>query len=106
MADDTIINEKEKQAVVPYFIHEGDMTRMEMAMDKSMNAMKEAMQHMRASVRTAWTALVAVVIIIFIGIMLINNNWIKYAEQLQAEDAGHGAEITEIHERGDQGADR
>lgn len=94
------INETERQAAVPYFIHEGDMTRMDMAMDKLLTANR----HMKEVVRLVCFTLIAVVLLFVIGYTINNCNWIKYAETLQTEGAGHEQQ-TEIHELPDPGAD-
>lgn len=95
------LNEQERQAAVPYFIHEGDMTRMDMAMDKLLTANK----HMRDAVRLVCITLIAVVLLFVVGYTINNCNWIKYAETLQTEDAGHGDQQTGIHELPDPGID-
>ena len=94
------LNEEERQAAVPYFIHEGDMTRMDMAMDKLL----KANQHMRDAVRLVCITLIAVVLLFVVGYTINNCEWIKYAETLQ-EGAGHGDQQTEIHQLPDPGID-
>ena len=112
MEEKKILTEEEKQASVPYFIHEGDMTRMDIAMDKLQKTCAEAMQraetankHMRDAVRIVCVTLILVVVAFVIGYTINNNNWIRYAETLQAEGAGHGDQQTEIHELPDPGID-
>lgn len=79
------MQEQEKQAVVPYFVHEGDMVKMGMAL------------------RTVCITLVLVVILFVTGYTINNNNWLRYVEKLQTSqtevaDAG-------IHQQSDQGTD-
>ena len=84
------MQENEKQASVPYFIHEGDMARMDMAMDK-----------MKYALRTVCLTLVLVVLLFVVAYTINNNNWLKYVERMQTEvtDAG-------IHQQPDQSPDR
>lgn len=79
---------QEKQATVPYFIHEGDMARMETAMEK----LKKAL--------IAVCVTLAFVVTVFAVTFTVNNsNWIKYAETLKQMETDNG-----IHEQPDQGA--
>lgn len=109
------MDEKEKQASVPYFIHEGVMTRMERVIETmkesgadSMGKMKEAVQEMSennkrmlSALRTVCIALVLAVIVFVIGYTINNNSWIRYVEGLHTEvtDAG-------VYEQPDTGADQ
>jgi len=95
------LTEQERQAAVPYFIHEGDMTRMDMAMDKLLTANK----HMRDAVRLVCFTLIVVVLLFVVGYTINNSNWIKYAETLQAEGADHGDQETGIYQLPDSGID-
>ena len=110
--DKSNLTEMEKQAAVPYFIHEGDMTRMDMAMDKLLESNKnmlEANKHMRDALRLVCITLIAVVVIFVIGFVIgytvNNNNWIRYAETLQTEDANHGEQQAGVYEFTDPGND-
>ena len=91
------MQENEKQASVPYFIHEGDMARMDMAMDR----MVTAMDKMKYALRTVCLTLVLVVLLFVVAYTINNNNWRKYVERMQTEvtDAG-------IHQQPDQSPDR
>jgi flagellar biosynthesis/type III secretory pathway M-ring protein FliF/YscJ len=83
------MNENEKQAVVPYFIHERDMERM-----------------MRI-IRILAALLVAALVIFVIN----NVIWMKYVERQQKQAAVQETAIEEIidaegvHEQPDQGTD-
>lgn len=57
------MQENEKQASVPYFIHEGDMARMDMAMDR----MVTAMDKMKYALRTVCLTLVLVVLLFVVA---------------------------------------
>ena len=97
------MQDQEKQAAVPYFIHEGVMTRMDMAMDK----MGESNKRMLSALRTVCITLVVVVVLFVAGYTINNNNWIRYVEQLQAQQAEgvkDGAETSEVRQFPSQGA--
>lgn len=95
----------EKQAAVPYFIHEGDMTRMDMAMEKLQQTSKDAMAKMRSALLIVCVTLIVAVAIFVAGYSWNNNRWMEYTKALQAEGAGHGDQQTGIHELPDPGID-
>lgn len=74
-------NEKHEGAVVDYFVHEGIMTRMDMAMDK----LNESNRRMHSALRTVCVTLVLVVIIFVIGYTINNNNWLNYVNNLKEQ---------------------
>lgn len=68
------MDDNEKQATVPYFIHEGDMARMDMAMER-----------MKKALTTVCITLIAVVVLFVDGYTINNNNWMKYVERMQTQ---------------------
>lgn len=102
----------EKQAAVPYFIHEGDMTRMDMAMEKLQQTSKDALEKMQENTKQMKSALLIVCVTLIVAVTIFvagyswnNNRWMEYTKALQAEGAGHGDQQTEIHELPDPGID-
>lgn len=84
---------EEKQASVPYFIHEGDMTRMDMAMDKLKKSTSEALSHMRIALIAVCITLVISVLIFSITYTVNNNHWLQYVNELT-----HVEELTDAEE--------
>lgn len=83
------MSEQEKQASVPYFIHEGDMTRME-----------TSVRSMRKALVTVCVTLVLVVIAFVAAYTINNNRWIDFTEKLtHAEEPANG-----VYEQLDTGA--
>jgi len=86
---------EEKQATVPYFVHEGDMARMENAMNK----MENVTNMMRRALIAVCITLAFVVATFAIAFTINNSNWIRYAETLmQGEEDG-------IHQQPNPGVD-
>ena len=79
--------EQEKQANVPYFVHEAQMARME-----------------RIIKRLFITIVVTVAVTL---IMFIVNNviWMKYVESEYHQGQGAGTPIEQLYEQPDTGAD-
>jgi len=89
------VSEKENQAVVPYFIHEGMMTRMQMAMEN----VEHGGKRMLIALWSVCITLLLAVIIFVAGYTINNQNWMKYTEQLctsQAEDTVNEAEVPKV----------
>lgn len=80
-------SEQEKQASVPYFVHEAHMARME-----------------RIIRRLAVTLVVTVAVTL---VMFIINNviWMKYVESRYEQDQGAGTTVEQLNEQPDQGTD-
>lgn len=80
-------SEQEKQAQVPYFVHEAHMARME-----------------RIIRRLAITLVVTVAVTL---IMFIVNNviWMKYVESEYHQGQGAGTAAEQLYEQPDTGAD-
>ena len=74
------MNETEKQATVPYFIHEGQMARMERVI-----------------------RLLAALLVVSIALFILNNVvWMRYTEK-QVAEARQGVSDAGIHEQPDSG---
>jgi len=85
----------EKQASVPYFIHEGDMARMDMAMER-----------MKKALATVCITLVIVVLLFVAGYTVNNLKWMEYTERMQqnqgVEDVVDAEKTSGIYQHGDQ----
>ena len=81
------MDEKEKQASVPYFIHEGQMARMERIIHK---------------LSLTIVAVLAVALILFV----VNNViWLHYVERTQTHEQVEVADAG-VYEQPDTGADQ
>ena len=104
---------EEKQASVPYFIHEGDMTRMDMAMDKLKETAKDAIAFSKETITFSKdaiaklrTALIAVCITLLLSVLIFsitytvnNNHWMQYVNQLtQSEELTNAEKTSELRQ--------
>lgn len=95
MSENNGINEMEKQASVPYFIHEGMMTRMQIAMEKVENSNKR----MLTALWSVCITLILVVVIFVVAYTENNKNWMKftnYIQTTQTEDTVHASETPAV----------
>lgn len=110
------MSDLQQEKTVQYFVVEGMMTRMDMAMEKlkassadSLEKMENANKRLLSSLRTVCIALVLAVIIFVVGYTINNNNWIRFVEQLKpmmTEDVTNGApDISGVYQFTDQGND-
>lgn len=79
--------DEEKQASVPYFVHEGIMDKME-----RMNV------RMHSALRIVCLTLIVVTLLFVAGYTVNNRNWMRYAEHLEERSR---PEVTDagVHEQ-------
>lgn len=115
------MNDQEKQEkAVQYFVVEGIMTRMDMAMDRLKESSADSLAKMSATVKemsmnnkrmlialvTVCVTLVFAIVIFVVGYTINNNNWIRYVEQLEpqaTEEATNAPyHVSRVHQFGNQ----
>lgn len=74
---------KEEQASVPYFVHEGMMTRMEEYSKAAMDRISQNNHRMFVALVTVCITFVVTIIIFVVGYTVRNKHWIDCVQQLQ-----------------------
>ena len=80
-------SEQEKQASVPYFVHEAQMARMERI------------------IRRLFVTIVVTVAVTLIMFIVNNVIWMRYVESEYHQGQGAGTTVEQLYEQPDQGTD-
>ena len=92
-----IKEKKEEQASVPYFVHEGMLTRMEQYSREAMSKIAESNHRMLIALVTVCITFVITIIIFVVGYTVRNKHWIEAVAQLQPPAASEVVAGDDLH---------
>lgn len=115
----------EKSATVDYFVVEGMMERMDIAMERlqestadsmaklqestadSMAKMDKSNKHMHDSLRNVCITLIIIAVLFVVGYTINNMNWLHYVETLKNSmtEGSNALETPEVQQFGETGSD-